>query len=61
MEKEYALYKGDKILSIGRIDEIAKEMKIKKETVYFYGSTAYTKRTSDNGRRLVKLDDEEEI
>ena len=33
--KEYALYKGDKLLIIGTIDEIAKNQNIQKKTIYF--------------------------
>lgn len=42
--KEYALYKGDKLLIIGTIDEIAKNQNVQKKTIYFYHSKAYLKR-----------------
>ena len=36
MNEEYALYKGENLLSIGTISEIAREMDIKENTVKFY-------------------------
>lgn len=58
-KKEYALYKGDNLLKIGTVEEIAEELGIKKETVYFYKSPAYNKRTNpDRSLRLVALDEE---
>lgn len=58
--KEYALYKGDEILAIGTVNEIAKELNIKKETVFYYRTPTHKKRSkSDNCRILVPLDDEE--
>ena len=42
--KEYALYKGEKLLIIGTIDEIAKNQNVQKKTIYFYHSKAYLKR-----------------
>lgn len=58
-KKEYALYKGDNLLKIGTVEEIAEELGIKKETVSFYKSPAYSKRTNpDRSLRLIALDEE---
>lgn len=58
-KKEYALYKGDNLLKIGTAEEIAEELGIKKETVLFYKSPAYSKRTNpDKSLRLIGLDEE---
>lgn len=54
--KEYAVYKGEEILAMGTIKEIAKELKIKPESVKYYGTGVYTVRTSEKARRLVCLD-----
>ena len=59
--KEYALYKGEEILAIGTIEEIAKKMNIKKETVKYYQTPVYKKRLinrkcSWNVRELVCLE-----
>ena len=58
--KEYALYKGEEILSIGTAKQIAKDLKISEKTVRFYGVKAYKKRlkqrkNSQNARRLIKI------
>lgn len=65
MEREFALYKGEKLLSVGTIDEIAEELNIKPQTVKFYGINAYKQRVekrkkSKNTRILVELLDDEE-
>lgn len=64
--KEYALYKGDDILAIGTIPEIAKEMGVKRDTIAYYKTQAYQNRLkrrnalNGNVRRLIPLDDEED-
>lgn len=56
---EYALYKGDRLLGVGTIKELAKQLDIKRTTLRFYMSPAYARRCSEkNGRRLVKLERE---
>lgn len=59
--KEYALYKGEDILSIGTINEIAKEMGVQQETIRYYFTNAYkrklNKRKVKNARILVCLND----
>lgn len=65
--REYALYKGDDLLSIGTIGEIAKEMKVQRSTIAYYRTQAYQNRLqrrnaiNGNVRMLVALDDEEEL
>ncbi len=64
MKKIYALYKGDNLLIMGTIDEIAKSQNVKKETILFYGTNTYLKRhensRSGNYKVLVRLDDDNE-
>lgn len=59
-QKEYALYKGEKILSIGTIKEIAKELNVLPETIHFYQTPTYMKRLKNrktkNARVLICLD-----
>lgn len=56
-EKNYALYRGEKFLGIGTKKELAELLGVKVETISFYNTPAYTKRTSpDKGRRLVCID-----
>lgn len=56
--KEYALYKGDELLIIGTISEIAEERDVKEATVKFYMSPTYLKRTSENALRLIEIEDD---
>ncbi|MGT2812915.1 hypothetical protein [Streptococcus minor] len=55
-EKEYALYKGDKLLGIGTKKEIANQLGVKISTIDFYTHPSYAKRTSEEkGRRLIEI------
>ncbi|NBI05791.1 hypothetical protein [Senegalia massiliensis] len=62
MKKEYALYKGENLLAIGTIEEIANEMGVQKNTMAYYKTQAYQNRLkrrnafNGNVRVLVKLD-----
>lgn len=62
--KEYALYKGDSLLSIGTIPEIAMDMGVKKETIEYYRTQAYKRklkrRNAYNGnvRILIEIEDD---
>ena len=55
---EYALYKGEELLSIGTMEEIAIEVGVEVGTVYFYGTKSYKKRIkgSKNAKILIALD-----
>ncbi len=59
-KKEYALYKGEKMLIIGTISEIAKHQNVKEKTILFYQTPSYIKRSKkrkkENYKILVKLD-----
>ncbi len=60
MKKEYALYRGDDMIAIGTIAELAKARGVKEDTIRFYGAPIYQKRgRGTNGKRLalVKLED----
>ena len=54
---EYALYKGDELLAIGTLDELAEFRGVTRNTIYFYSMPTNMKR--DHGKRVVaiKLDD----
>lgn len=57
LNREYALYKGEDIITMGTLDEIADELGVKRESVAYYRYPIYKKRTkAGNGRRLVLLD-----
>lgn len=54
--KEYALYKGEELLGMGTIRELAEKFGVKTTTLYYYRTPTYLNRTSDkHGRRLVGL------
>uniref|UniRef100_UPI0035A13ADB hypothetical protein n=1 Tax=Jeotgalibaca porci TaxID=1868793 RepID=UPI0035A13ADB len=56
--KEYALYKGEDILAIGTLEEIAASLDVAVETVKFYGMPSYLKRIKGNkARELVELEE----
>ncbi|SCG82685.1 hypothetical protein DW1_1112 [Proteiniborus sp. DW1] len=65
--KEYALYKGDEMLAIGTIPEIAKELGVKRDTIAYYKTQAYQNRlkrrnaVDGNVRLLIPLEDDEEV
>lgn len=62
---DYALYKGDELLSIGTVEEIAKRMGIKKKTIAHYKTPTYLRKIAsrksggENAMVLVGIDDEE--
>lgn len=62
IKKEYALYKGERLLIIGTLDEIAKNQRVKKQTILFYQTPANLRKNKKshigNYKVLVKLDDE---
>ncbi|NFA60077.1 hypothetical protein EXM63_02455 [Clostridium botulinum] len=58
--KEYALYKGEELLFIGTIKEIAEKFNVQQSTIKYYFTNAYKrklyKRKVKNARELVALD-----
>lgn len=58
--KEYALYKGEELLALGTIREIARQLNIKENTVRRYGSPSQAEKNSRSGIVLITLDDEEQ-
>lgn len=52
----YSVYKGDKEIAFGTLEEIASKLKIKVDSVKFYATPTWINRTSDNARRLVKVE-----
>lgn len=58
--KEYALYKGEQMVAIGTVNEIAEERGVKPNTIRFYMSGAYRRRSKsevNNRLQLIKLED----
>lgn len=55
--KEYAVYKGEKLLEIGTVREIAKRLKVKEKTVYFWSMPSNHKRNKKNARIAIRLEE----
>jgi len=59
----YALYKGDQFIDLGTITELSERLNIKEQTLWFYTSKVYEKRSeqknSDNLRILIKIEENE--
>ena len=51
--KQYALYKGDKFITIGSIPEMAEELNLNQRTLRWYGSPASRKMNKGNAKILV--------
>lgn len=63
---EYAMYKGEELLSMGTRDEICKEMNIKPRTFAFYRTKKYEERVkkrkntcSKGYRTIIRIDGED--
>lgn len=57
LDGEYALYKGEELLAMGTIKEIAEATGAKESTIKFYNTPTHKKRTNEEtARRLVHLD-----
>lgn len=50
MKKEYSIYKGEKEIFVGTIEEVMKHFGVKRRTVYFWACPANKKR-ADTGIR----------
>ncbi len=57
MNKMYALYHGDNILTIGTIKELAKYLGVKERTIKFYSTPTYKKRAKD-GYLVIRIEEE---
>ena len=61
--KQYAMYKGDECLAIGTVREIAEQMGVREETIYYYLSKTYERRLDNrktrNPRIVIRIEDDE--
>ena len=44
-KREYSIYKGEKEIFVGTIEEVMKHFKVKRETVYFWATPANKKKS----------------
>lgn len=51
----YALYKGDTFLDLGTVPELARYLKVKKETIRFYNSKRYKQRRKDSNNCYIVI------
>lgn len=59
MNKMYALYHGDNILTIGTIKELAKYLGVKERTIRFYSTPTYKERNK-KGYLVIKIEEDNE-
>lgn len=57
--KEYILFKGEEILGVGTLQELAEQLGIKLRTLMCYKTPSHMKRTK-NGRKLILLEGDAE-
>lgn len=58
---EYAAYRGDELIAVGKANELAIELGVKVSTIYFYASGKHKERYNpEKAIMLYKLDDTEE-
>ncbi|ELV4714333.1 hypothetical protein [Listeria seeligeri] len=55
---EYAMYKGDDLLLIGTLTELAEFKNVTRDTILFYMSNSYKKRVGENGLIVIKIEDD---
>lgn len=59
--KDFAIYRGDTFEFLGSSQECAEHLGIKRESVYYYSTPAYKKRSSVEGDSLVVIALEEDV
>ena len=53
--KDYAIYKGDRFIDLGSVRYLAKKMNVKEETIKFYSTPTYQKRTGGRGYVVIRI------
>lgn len=62
VHRVHALYRGEELLSIGTIEEIAEERGVSFNTIHHYKFPAYARRTKEGSAlRLVCIEEEGEV
>lgn len=54
IKKVYALYHGDKFITIGTREELAAYLNVSNETIQFYHSPVHLKRTNYNSYIVIE-------
>ena len=55
MAATYALYKGDELLDVGTLRELAERRGVKQSTIYYYSMPTYKRRGKVGGNRLLAV------
>lgn len=55
--KIFALYKGDKWITDGTREELAKYLGVKIRTIDFYSTAAWKKRNKGNGYIVIRVEE----
>ena len=58
--KCFAIYRGDKFVDVGTLDELAARTGLKKETLRFYATSVHRKRRPEDGVIVFRLEEEDE-
>lgn len=58
INRVYAMYKGDKCLGVGTVEELSKQLNVIEKTIRFYLTPSYRKRfiKGKNRRELIIVD-----
>lgn len=56
---DYALYKGDEFLIVGSVEELARYLNVKTQTIKFFSYPSYLKRFEKDNNRIIVIKIEE--
>lgn len=54
-ERYYGVYRGDEFVTVGTQAEVARELGVKPDTVYFWSTPTYNKRLKKDSKALVSI------
>ena len=58
-KRDYAVYRGDEFVTVGTQAEVARELGVKPDTIYFWSTPTYNNRLKEGSKALTafKLED----
>ena len=56
----YALYKADQFIDIGTVEQLAKLLNVKEETIRFYSRPVYQRRHNYKGWVVIRIKEKDE-
>lgn len=54
-KRDYAVYRGDEFVTVGTQAEVARELGVKPDTIYFWSTPTYNKRLKKDSKALVSI------